>query len=108
MSGGAPDAYGELGIRHEHTVAVTEAGCENLAPKWSGTPEEPAVLLSWHGLLRLSVSSRFLAPRSAVGWGVNCRPVPEVPARYPLVLQLRGAEPFPKSQPTLSRRSKPL
>ena len=35
---------GELGIRHEDTVAVTENGCENLAPKWSGTPEEPAVL----------------------------------------------------------------
>jgi Xaa-Pro dipeptidase len=35
---------GELGIRHEDTVAVTENGCENLAPKWSGTPEEPAVV----------------------------------------------------------------
>jgi Xaa-Pro dipeptidase len=35
---------GELGIRHEDTVAVTESGCENLAPKWSGTPEEPAVV----------------------------------------------------------------
>jgi Xaa-Pro dipeptidase len=34
---------GELGIRHEDTVAVTESGCENLAPKWSGTPEDPAV-----------------------------------------------------------------
>jgi Xaa-Pro dipeptidase len=34
---------GELGIRHEDTVVVTEAGCENLAPKWSGAPEEPAV-----------------------------------------------------------------
>ena len=34
---------GELGIRHEDTVVVTENGCENLAPKWSGTPEEPAV-----------------------------------------------------------------
>jgi Xaa-Pro dipeptidase len=34
---------GELGIRHEDTLAVTEAGCENLVPKWSGTPEEPAV-----------------------------------------------------------------
>jgi hypothetical protein len=22
---------------------VTPDGCENLAPKWSGTPEEPAV-----------------------------------------------------------------
>jgi len=35
---------GELGIRHEDTVVVTETGCENLAPKWSGTPEEPAVV----------------------------------------------------------------
>ena len=35
---------GELGIRHEDTVAVTETGCLNLAPKWSGSPEEPAVL----------------------------------------------------------------
>ena len=33
---------GELGIKHEGTVAVTESGCENLVPKWSGTPEEPA------------------------------------------------------------------
>jgi Xaa-Pro aminopeptidase len=35
---------GEPGIRHEDTVVVTETGCENLAPKWSGTPEEPAVV----------------------------------------------------------------
>ncbi len=35
---------GELGIRHEDTVVVTETGCENLAPMWSGTPEEPAVV----------------------------------------------------------------
>jgi Xaa-Pro dipeptidase len=35
---------GELGIRHEDTVVVTENGCENLAPKWSGTPEEPAAV----------------------------------------------------------------
>jgi Xaa-Pro aminopeptidase len=34
---------GELGIRRENTVVVTDNGCENLAPKWSGTPEEPAV-----------------------------------------------------------------
>jgi Xaa-Pro dipeptidase len=33
---------GELGIRHEDTVAVTESGCENLGPRWPGTPEEPA------------------------------------------------------------------
>jgi Xaa-Pro aminopeptidase len=43
-SGAAPDTYGELGIRHEDTVAVTNTGCENLAPEWSGTPEEPAVV----------------------------------------------------------------
>jgi Xaa-Pro dipeptidase len=35
---------GELGIRHEDTVVVTEDGCENLVPRWSGTPEEPAVV----------------------------------------------------------------
>ncbi len=35
---------GELGIRHEDTVVVTADGCENLVPKWSGTPEEPAVV----------------------------------------------------------------
>ncbi len=35
---------GEMGIRHEDTVAVTENGCENLSPKWTGTPEEPAVV----------------------------------------------------------------
>ncbi len=34
---------GELGIRHEDTVVVTADGCENLT-KWSGTPEEPAVV----------------------------------------------------------------
>jgi hypothetical protein len=26
------------------SLAVTPDGCENLAPKWSGTPEEPAVV----------------------------------------------------------------
>jgi Xaa-Pro dipeptidase len=35
---------GELGIRHEDTLAATENGCENLVPKWSGTPEDPAVV----------------------------------------------------------------
>lgn len=35
---------GEMGIRHEDTVVVTETGCENLVPRWSGSPEEPAVL----------------------------------------------------------------
>ena len=34
---------GELGIRHEDTVVVTENACENLT-KWSGSPEEPAVV----------------------------------------------------------------
>ena len=32
---------GELGIRHEDTVAVTAEGCENLGPSWTGTPEQP-------------------------------------------------------------------
>ena len=32
----------ESGIRHEDTV--TENGCENPAPKWSRSPEEPAVV----------------------------------------------------------------
>ena len=35
---------GELGIRHEDTLIVTEEGCENLGGSWSGTPEDPAVL----------------------------------------------------------------
>jgi Xaa-Pro aminopeptidase len=35
---------GEMGIRHEDVVVVTEDGCENLAPRWSGTPEDPAVV----------------------------------------------------------------
>ncbi len=45
-AGDGPQIYvpGELGIRHEDTVAVTESGCENLAPRWSGNPEEPAVV----------------------------------------------------------------
>jgi hypothetical protein len=43
-SGGAPDTYGELGIRHEDTVVVTESGCENLAPKWSGTSTTTEIL----------------------------------------------------------------
>jgi Xaa-Pro aminopeptidase len=34
---------GELGIRHEDTVVVTENGCENLT-KRSGCPGEPAVV----------------------------------------------------------------
>jgi Xaa-Pro dipeptidase len=35
--------YGELGVRHEDIVFVTEDGAENMT-KWSGTPEEPAVV----------------------------------------------------------------
>jgi Xaa-Pro dipeptidase len=35
---------GEMGIRHEDTLAATEDGGEDLVPKWSGTPEEPAVV----------------------------------------------------------------
>jgi Xaa-Pro dipeptidase len=35
---------GEMGVRHEDTVVVTESGGENLCPKWSGTPEGPAVV----------------------------------------------------------------
>jgi len=34
---------GELGIRHEDVIHVTEDGAENMTP-WSGSPEEPAVL----------------------------------------------------------------
>ena len=34
---------GELGIRHEDTLAVTEGGCENLGGSWSGPPEDPAI-----------------------------------------------------------------
>ncbi len=35
--------YGELGIRHEDVLFVTEDGVQNMT-KWSGTPEEPAVV----------------------------------------------------------------
>jgi hypothetical protein len=49
---------GELGIRHEETVAVTENGCENLAPRWSGTPKEPAMV--W-GAVHLDASSAVRA-----------------------------------------------
>jgi len=35
---------GELGIRHEDAVVVTENGCESLSLKWSGSPEDPAVV----------------------------------------------------------------
>ncbi len=34
--------YGEMGIRHEDVMVVTEDGAENVG-RWSGTPEDPAV-----------------------------------------------------------------
>jgi Xaa-Pro dipeptidase len=34
---------GELGIRHEDIIFITEGGAENMT-KWSGTPEDPAVV----------------------------------------------------------------
>ncbi|HXY41740.1 MAG TPA: M24 family metallopeptidase, partial [Vicinamibacteria bacterium] len=33
---------GELGVRHEDPLVVTEQGCERLTPRWTATPEEPA------------------------------------------------------------------
>jgi Xaa-Pro dipeptidase len=33
---------GEIGVRHEDIIFITEGGAENMT-KWSGTPEEPAV-----------------------------------------------------------------
>jgi Xaa-Pro dipeptidase len=40
-----PGVYlpGEMGIRHEDIVFITESGAENMT-KWPGTPEEPAVI----------------------------------------------------------------
>jgi Xaa-Pro dipeptidase len=35
--------YGELGVRHEDVLFVTEDGASNMT-KWSGTPEEPAMV----------------------------------------------------------------
>jgi Xaa-Pro dipeptidase len=35
--------FGELGIRHEDVIFVTPDGAQNMA-KWSGSPDEPAVL----------------------------------------------------------------
>jgi Xaa-Pro dipeptidase len=35
---------GELGIRHEDSVVVTADGCESLSLKWTGSPEDPAVV----------------------------------------------------------------
>jgi Xaa-Pro dipeptidase len=34
---------GELGIRHEDVIFITETGAENMT-KWSGSPEDPAVV----------------------------------------------------------------
>lgn len=34
---------GELGVRHEDIIFITETGAENMT-KWTGTPEEPAVV----------------------------------------------------------------
>jgi Xaa-Pro dipeptidase len=35
--------YGEIGVRHEDVIFITETGAENMT-KWPGTPEEPAVV----------------------------------------------------------------
>jgi Xaa-Pro dipeptidase len=35
--------YGEMGIRHEDIIFITETGAENMT-KWSGSPEEPAIV----------------------------------------------------------------
>jgi Xaa-Pro dipeptidase len=35
--------YGELGVRHEDIITITADGARGLT-KWSGTPEEPAVV----------------------------------------------------------------
>ena len=35
--------YGEIGIRHEDCIFITETGAENMT-KWTGTPEDPAVI----------------------------------------------------------------
>ena len=34
---------GELGVRHEDIIFITETGAENMT-RWSGTPEDPAVV----------------------------------------------------------------
>ena len=34
---------GEIGVRHEDVVFITETGAENMT-KWTGTPEDPAVV----------------------------------------------------------------
>ncbi|MBK5254716.1 MAG: aminopeptidase P family protein [Vicinamibacteria bacterium] len=35
--------YGEIGIRHEDVIFITESGAENMT-KWTGSPEDPAVV----------------------------------------------------------------
>lgn len=35
--------YGEIGVRHEDCIFITEDGAENMT-KWTGTPEEPSVV----------------------------------------------------------------
>src|SRR5262249_21455063 len=35
--------YGEMGVRHEDTIFITETGAENMV-KWTQSPEEPAVV----------------------------------------------------------------
>ncbi len=35
--------YGEIGIRHEDIIFITEDGALNMT-KWPGTPEDPAVV----------------------------------------------------------------
>jgi Xaa-Pro aminopeptidase len=34
---------GELGVRHRDVIFITENGAGNMT-KWSGSPEEPAVI----------------------------------------------------------------
>lgn len=35
---------GEIGVRHEDTLAVTGEGCRNLGGPWTGPPEDPAIV----------------------------------------------------------------
>ncbi|MCM2254261.1 MAG: Xaa-Pro peptidase family protein [Vicinamibacteria bacterium] len=35
---------GELGVRHEDAIVITEGGARNLSPKWTLSPEQPAVV----------------------------------------------------------------
>jgi Xaa-Pro dipeptidase len=35
--------YGEIGIRHEDVIFITESGAENMT-QWTGSPEDPAVV----------------------------------------------------------------